>query len=133
MTSERTYGLTLLDQADTRVLSFDVREILIALGGRVDKSVWLLDAIEAVGGNTAQELNSYSDSGTKVHGTTLRTLVDNDRLQVIDGWIAGYAGSDPVPWVTIRAVDSTFFEVTSPHRSVIEDLRSSFKYAEDMK
>jgi hypothetical protein len=53
-------------------------------------------------------------------------------IQIIDGEFTGYLKGDESPWITIRAVDSTAFDVESEDETVLARMQQHFKSVVDM-
>lgn len=120
-------GITIISTDSARsVLDFDLRDILEVIGEIADETEWALRDVECMGGAAADDMHRASETGTRVKGTRLREMsrgVD----QVIDGTFAGFHAGDQQPWVVIRAVDSTAFDVICDNPQVIENLRARFR------
>jgi hypothetical protein len=118
-------GLTISDRDSRNVLAFDLRDILGLLGDKGLTSTWLLEGVEAVGGEAADALHKFSDAGQPVPGEQLRTLADNVS-QTIDGKFSAFLDASQVPWIRIRAVDSSAFDVITADTDVYKAIKSRF-------
>ncbi len=54
-------------------------------------------------------------------------------VQVIDGEFAATDLGDDRPWVTVKAYDSSWWEVTSPDERVLQAIRNAFRIAEEVE
>jgi hypothetical protein len=72
-------------------------------------------------------LEQLARSGERVSGARLTELA-GDTLQVIWGEFTGYeAVSSGIPWVVIRAIDSSYFEVATDDDDAVARIRACFK------
>jgi len=128
-------GLRIKDLAEGRYLAFDLRDLLSVIGPAVESSQWRCTdlwciPIEPVGEG---ELEPQYDTGSLISGSTLTTLAARTR-QVIDGEFRAHRGTPTSehPWLVIRAVDSSFWEVFSDDDSVLQQLRTRFHDVQDL-
>ena len=70
-----------------------------------------------------------ADGQTFIAGEHLSRIA-HDLTQVIDGKFAALESSDS-PWVIIRAVDSSFYEVFSTESAVLDRVRATFRKVSD--
>lgn len=83
-------------------------------------------------GDRADELEAVAESGRRISGTELRELADGVR-QVIWGEFRGYWNpSAHAPWVTVLAVNSTFYEVVSDDAVVLAEVSAALQDAEEV-
>lgn len=127
-------GITILDKSpDGKVLSFDLKDILGVIEPRVRSLRWRLEGIECLG-EGADKLHKFSDSDEPLSGGELIEL-SRQVYQVIDGDFHGYRGEAPGPdnpWLIIRAVDSSAFDVECNDLSVLESVKSRFSKVIDI-
>jgi hypothetical protein len=123
-------GISISDATETGALSFDLKEILPLLGPDAARSNWRVREVEATG-DGASELHRVSDEGATL---TLSQLVElaESLLQTIDGEFSAYLPEAETPWLVIRAVDSSAFDVYSNKPDVLNRIRSSFRYVSDV-
>jgi hypothetical protein len=100
-------------------------EVLNALDPHLHEFVWQVRADEVAPGPGARQLQEISPS------TRLSTpeLLDQLRpgAQIIDGELRGYESADSItPAVTLRAVDSTWWDVESEDDGLIAAVRDAF-------
>jgi hypothetical protein len=113
-------------------LTFDLVDVLHALGPKVVSSRWRCSNLWYVSANEQdiEVLERASAQGELVDGGDL--LRAAGRLsQVIDGQFEGLIG-DRDPWVIFRAVDSSWWEVLSDERSVLDAVRARFQSVEEL-
>ena len=119
-----------------RVLAFDLRHILDLLAPRSITAQWTVSAVSAVHsedewfettGDGGDGLDALMAKGGRLSGRDLVTLARSTR-QVIWGEFTAYLpGSPQEPWVTVRAIDSTFYEVITTDTSMLSAVGSAFK------
>jgi hypothetical protein len=122
------------DARPNGVLAVDLLPVLAAVGPRALSSEWTvndvrtakgLEALMATGGG-ADELERLVQSRARITGSRLVDIM-MDVQQVIWGEFKGFetAVSDD-PWIIIIAFDSTWFEVQSSDRAMLDRLKARF-------
>ena len=120
-------GISITDSTpDGSVLTVDLVDILRLLGPLAIQTEWEVADVESVGGASARELERLAEAGTRVPGQTLLSLVDGV-TQIIDGKFAGYRDGEDQPWIIVRAVDSSAFDVESEDEAIVSALKRQFK------
>src|SRR5690349_2826959 len=123
--------LVIRDAAPTGGLSFDLRDVLSALGERATFSRWQITPLTAstglnevmvTGEAAADRLEEVSRSGERIPGALLQQLA-RDVVQVIWGEFRAYDGLERKPWVIVRAIDSSWFEVETEAVDALQSLR----------
>jgi hypothetical protein len=113
-------------------LTFDLADVLHALGPKVVSSRWRCSNLWYVSANQQdiEVLERASAQGELVGGSDL--LHAAARLsQVIDGQFEGVI-DERDPWVILRAVDSSWWEVLSDEQSVLDAVRARFQSVEEL-
>lgn len=115
------------------VLAFDLRDILVSLAPR---SLEALRTVSSVRGadagdawfettsDSSARLEELQQSGRAISGVELLDLA-RSAVQVIWGEFA--ATFQGAPWIGIRAVDSTFFEITTEDEVAVDAVRAAFE------
>jgi hypothetical protein len=121
-------GLRLKDLAEGRYLAFDLKEILAVLELDARNSRWLCTELWCIpfGAPDEQGLEDRYNTGTYLTGEELTALAAETR-QVVDGRFRAFRGTETEPWLIVRAVDSSFWEVFSTEQTVLDRLRAQFK------
>lgn len=117
---------------DGRFLDFDLRDVLLCLGGSVLEHRWTVLGVECLG-PAAAELHELSDQRAVVSGAELLGLAERID-QTVDGTFEGRTGQDDTPpMLMVQAIDSTTFVVESAAPGVLEALERHFgrRVAED--
>lgn len=123
-------------------LAFDLGDLLDLLAPRSLEANWNIspvrltdpngcswDEFMTVGtlGQLGQEpLDKLAANGWSISGATLSEAAHATR-QVIWGQFVGRLPERSAEWVDIRAIDSTFYEVTTSDRTVHDAIRSAFQ------
>jgi hypothetical protein len=96
-------------------------DLLRLLGERGRNSVWLLKNLEVAPSSSADGLHDASDQGLWVPGMELLELAAG-YTQVIDGELIAHDSPDDPPWVMLRAVDGTEWDVYSEDESLLSQI-----------
>ena len=113
-------------------LAFDLRDVLGAIGDKGNDSVWRVSDVEASGGESALALERAADSGRNLTWTELRDLA-RGVVQVIDGVFTGRLPGKVEPWLIIRAVDSSAYDIESNDEDVLRRVRAAFKDVKEVQ
>ena len=125
-------GITILDRdADRGGLAFDLADILDAIGDDAARTLWTCRAVACVGDERANALHEASERSDVLLGSVLLELA-RGVTQVIDGSFSGERYGEDEPWIRIRAVDGSAFDVESTSPSVLERVRARFEKVRDL-
>jgi hypothetical protein len=108
-------------QGDVPV-TFD--QILEVLGARGRSAMWRISKLEVAPSGPADRLHAASDLDSALCGDELFALAAG--TQVIDGEFEASRGEGTEPWVLLRAVDGTSWDVVSDDLGVLRDYERSF-------
>jgi len=112
-------------------LEFDLAEVLSALGPRVGESRWSSRNLSYVSRDeTNIDTLDAAAAGSSVAGNDLVKAL-TQLLQVTDGEFQGFSEGS-APWVVIRAVDSSWWEVLSDDPSTLQAIRNRFRVVHDL-
>ena len=106
-------------------------DILQLLGLQAVNSEWEISDVECVGA-VADSLHKLSDSKARVPGHILLQMAAH-LTQVIDGEFIGYGEGEKQPWIIVRAVDSSAYDVQSEDEDVLAQIRCRFKEVADFR
>ena len=124
-------GITVTDKTADGVLSFDLRDIIRCLGEPAVESYWEIGDLECLGPD-AEAFYKQARQPARLSGRSLLRLADHID-QVIDGEFRGYRNlGDGEPWVIVRAVDSSAYDVESNDDAALNTLRHRFKQVTDI-
>lgn len=98
-------GIQIHDRDDRGLLTFDLLEILTAVGIEAEGCLWTCQNVECTG-HAAAELEALDDKGARFNGDELRRLAGGI-TQTIDGEFIGTAEVNDTVVLVIRAIDST--------------------------
>jgi hypothetical protein len=111
-------------------LEFDLAEVLTALGERVATSQWRVRGLWYTSRDEKDiEPLDRLGNGASIDGADLLECLPR-LLQVIDGEFAATTHDASSPWVIVRAVDSSWWEVLSDDPAVLAAIRSRFRAVE---
>jgi hypothetical protein len=121
------HGITISDSTDgQRLLTVDLIDILRLLGPSATDSEWRISGVECAGGPAGEDLHGLADQPARVPGEKLLSLATGV-TQVIDGVFAGYRDGEEQPWIIIRAVDSSAFDVQSEDAEALARMKRHFR------
>jgi hypothetical protein len=83
-----------------------------------------MSGVEVAPSATAECLHANSDRGAALPGDDLLALAAG--IQVIDGEFEARRPDATEPWVVLRAVDGSSWDVVSDDLGVLDDYRRSF-------
>jgi hypothetical protein len=116
-------------------LAFDLRDLLALLKPQSLQADWVIFPVKSdasgyewfeATGEHGDTLEKLANEARRLSGSQLARIAKNTH-QVIWGQFSGlYAGTDD-PWVTIQAIDSTFYEVITSDEAVLKTIRSTFR------
>jgi hypothetical protein len=120
-------GITVTDRSseDSRFLSFDLLDLLLLLGEEGQDAEWIVSGLECLGPR-ADELYRLLSNETRISGRHLFDVAKGI-TQVIDGSFAAYCDGEPIPWLIIRAVDSSGYDIETDDEDVLTRIREHFK------
>ncbi|AMB46831.1 hypothetical protein [Methylobacterium sp. AMS5] len=124
--------LQIHDLLPSKDVVVDPRAVLAVLGERAIRASWEVagvarynEAVMIAGGEAADRLEASSGSRSRVSGALLSELV-HQTTQVIWGEFAAYEEGEEAPWVTVRAIDSSWCEVETDDEEGLDHVRRTF-------
>ena len=129
-------GIEIRDGISTSgFLGFDLTEILDALQPLTIGATWQcrdLYVTSRKGINALElEASSESESGVTISNDELAVLA-TQLVQVIDGEFSVTRAGETKPWLIVRAVDSSWWEIFSSNDSVFDAIRQRFTDLRDV-
>jgi hypothetical protein len=119
-------GITILDRDERGTMAVELNELLQLVGPPVRESDWELKNVECVGGSAATDCHRLSNSGQRISGDqVIRLAAGVD--QFIDGEFEAYRKDAPRPWLIIRAVDSSAYDVESEDTRLLRRIQERFR------
>ncbi|HSB15307.1 MAG TPA: hypothetical protein VLE22_12680 [Bryobacteraceae bacterium] len=110
-------------------LGFDLPEVLKALGPRVLASAWAIDGLHYVSTDERNVSGFQAEEGVRIPGAKLLSGISN-LLQVLDGEFRAFEASRE-PWVIVRAIDSSWWEVESDDSVALSAIRERFRNVDE--
>ncbi|TCN14701.1 hypothetical protein [Sinorhizobium americanum] len=117
------------------VLALDLRDLLRLLAPRSLEANWTVSTVKSskpghewfeATGDGGEQLEKLAQDDAQLSGSDLAALAEETQ-QVIWG---EFVGSGPTQsdktWVTIRAVDSTFYEIDTDDETVLSKISSTY-------
>lgn len=130
MTRLRIYDLK------DNVLALDLRDLLRLFAPRSQQASWMVSAVrssipgrewfEAIGEGGGQ-LAALAKTGTRLSGHDLTKLAGRTRQVIWGEFVGSFPAETPAAWMTIRAIDSTFYEVDTDDEAILGKIRSAYK------
>jgi hypothetical protein len=121
---------------EEHVLALDLKDLLQLLAPRSLKASWTVQAVKSSNpehewfeatGEGGEKLEALAQRNARLSGAELAALAANTR-QVIWGEFVGFVPThSDQPWVTIRAVDSTFYEIETDDEAVLGKIGTTYK------
>ena len=113
--------------ATTGGLNFDLAEILACLGESLRSSTWRCLNLNYTSRNE-QDIPVFHDPPDEARRVThVEFLRATDQLlQVIDGDFEAIRPGEDAPWLRIRAIDSSWWEVYSTDEAALRAVRARF-------
>jgi hypothetical protein len=124
------HGVT-ISNINRRGAEINLIDVLGIFRDRVASSSWAIAGVEALGADSATQLNAYSDEEATIDGEELLRLA-SEVTQVIDGNFTGFQIAQDDPWIIIYAVDSSSYDVLTDEQAVLEAIRSRFNDVTDI-
>lgn len=112
--------------------------LLKLLAPRSLQAKWTISAITSTDpnwtwfdatGDGGEQLEILAPSNARISGHELAALAKKTRQIIWGSFIASLSSGDDA-WLTIRAIDSTFYEVSTSDDAVLEAIRSTFDRVE---
>ena len=123
-------GITITDSDQRGVLSISLSNLLAILQPTIRDSVWTCDNVESTG-KASSDLHRICDIKSKVDSETLVRLASG-LDQVIDGTFSAFRPRQSRPWLIIRAVDSSAYDVETDEPRLLDSFRTRFQRVFDI-
>jgi hypothetical protein len=118
------YTITILDRDDSGVLRVGLEDVLRAVRPAADNAEWTITCVEALGA-AAERLYAAQEQQRRISTADLEELA-TALDQVVDGVFSSHRKGDLEPFLILRAVDGTSWDVTSDDRGILERVRVTF-------
>lgn len=119
------YTITIMDRSDTGILSVGLLDLLDIVKPELGEVAWSMSGLEVLG-DSANELYDLETSRARVRTSELEELATRID-QVIDGEFSAYEERGEFPILTLRAADSSSWDVSTNKEPVLQRIRRQFK------
>lgn len=109
----------------------DLYDLIVAIGERAQRSVWLGNGVECYG-EGAGELSSFTGQNLPIEGHDFLRITSEIR-QTIKGDFTGFDPGAASHWIFIRAWDGSGFYIETNDPKIREQLKSHFQSVEDVE
>ncbi len=104
---------------------FDLYDVLLAIGEPAIDSIWIADGTECLG-KSAEEIHACDKTQLQIPGKEFVRMASRI-YQTIEGCFYAYHESSKNPWLVIRAVDGSGFDVSTSSNKVIASIKRCFR------
>lgn len=117
------------------LLSLDLRDLLRVLAPRSLQATWTISTVKSsqpghewfeATGEAGNKLEALAQKDTRVSGVDLSALAKKTRQVIWGEFVGSLPSKADENWVIIRAIDSSFYEVTTLDETVLDLIKSSF-------
>jgi hypothetical protein len=117
-------------------LAFDLRDLLRLLAPRSLQATWVITTVKSLDrkhewfdatGDGGEQLERLARENTRLSGSELLTIADRTRQVIWGEFIASFPVNPEENWVIVRALDSSFYEITTRDEAVLETISSTFE------
>lgn len=123
--------ITVSDNFNSKVLSFDLRDLLSVIEPIGRRMNWRVEGIDYIG-HCSEAFHAFTDRGDWLDGSQLiefASAVD----QIIDGYFYGYEPGGAEPALVFRAVDGSSWDISSATPHVLDSIRGHFHVISDIE
>ena len=128
------HGVIIRDSSGN-TLNFDLKDIVAVLGERTINSYWLCSGdfeYTSEADIPIEALDNAYDRGERIKGSEFINIIKR-LIQVIDGTFEAFEINKKQPWVIIRAIDSSWWEVFSNEPVILDNIRARFNFIEEIE
>ncbi len=129
--------LRIYDLEDRWVLTVDLARLLVLLVPRSLQAEWTVNPVRSdsqdlfeASGAGGEELEALAAKHAVVSGAGLSTLAMNSP-QIVWGEFVARLPGETSSWLTLRAIDSTFYQVETEDDAVLAKIRSTYNDVRD--
>ncbi|WP_296085951.1 hypothetical protein, partial [uncultured Agrobacterium sp.] len=118
------------------VLALDLRDLLRLLAPRSLEGRWVVSTVKSsisgdewfeATGEGGERLEGLAQQDGQLSGSDLAALAEKTRQVIWGEFVCLASTQSDKPWVIIRAVDSTFYEIDSDDDAVLNKISSTYK------
>ncbi|MGR6431014.1 hypothetical protein ACU5AY_08860 [Rhizobium sp. PAMB 3174] len=127
--------LRVYDMKD-QVLALDLRDLLRLLAPLSLEAHWVVSTVKSskpghewfeATGEGGERLEGFAQDNGQLSGSDLAALAENTRQVIWGEFVGSLPAQSDRPWVIIRAVDSTFYEIVSDDETVLNRIGSAYR------
>nr|WP_236759987.1 type III PLP-dependent enzyme [Agrobacterium tumefaciens] len=135
LTSENPHQTLRIYDIREGVIAADLYDLLHLLAPASQTATWVVSTVKSlqsadewfeVVGESRDDLEMLAQKDARISGAVLADLAKKAK-QVIWGQFTALSPALDQEWVTIRAIDSSFYEVTTPDANVQDKIKSFFR------
>jgi hypothetical protein len=126
------FGIRIKDLKPTRVLSFDVRDILAVIERFATSSYWCCSDLYYTAMSEGQFVRIRAEKVEQQLSSGEFSQFVASIHQTIDGRFEAYEKDAVQPWLIILAIDSSWFEVWSINHEALAKLKEHFQDVGDL-
>jgi hypothetical protein len=117
--------ITIMDR-DPRsgAVTVSLSKLLALLNRRGRSSKWLIRSADASGASAGQ-LHRAADDKTMLSGSALANIAGH-LDQLLEGELFAFGPDDARPWLVIRSVDSSSWDVATDDEAILRQIRSRY-------
>jgi hypothetical protein len=126
--------LRVYDMKD-QVLALDLRDLMRLLAPLSLEAHWVVSTVKSskpghewfeATGEGGERLEGLAQGNGQLSGSDLAALAENTRQVIWGEFVGSLPAQSDRPWVIIRAVDSTFYEIVSDDEAVLNRIGSAY-------
>ena len=117
-------------------LALDLRDLLRLLAPWSLEADWTVSTVKSpvpghewfdATGEGGEQLEMLAQSGARISGHDLAKLARRTRQVIWGEFVGSFPTMRPATWMTIRAIDSSFYEVETDDQAVLARIGSTYK------
>lgn len=133
MATLRIYGLF---DAKRREIVIDLRHFLRVLAPRSVQASWTVSTVKSsepgrawfdASGDGGRDLEALARENAQVSGPVLAALAEATEQVIWGEFVGRFPAETDRSWITIRVVDSSFYEVTTLDDTAMRKIRAAFR------
>jgi hypothetical protein len=119
-----------------QMLALDLGDLVRLLAPRSLHATWTVSAVKFADpgevwfeatGEGGELLETLAREDSRVSGSDLAALAKRTRQVIWGEFVGSFPADLDEKWMTIRVIDSTFYEITTLDETVLNKIRSTFK------
>jgi len=116
-------------------LTFDLRDLVELLAPRSLQATWTVSTVKSsersdqlfeATGEGGEKLEALAKEDAELSGPELARLARETHQVIWGQFVGAFPSKSRDRWITIRAVDSTYYEITTIDEAVLNKIKSAF-------